>query len=295
MGKNMKRKLLGAAAAFCFMSVSAMSTGAQAQNIGGIFRDDVFSEATNLAGDLMDSVIPGVTNVRIGLGPVLSTDYEGSNHYDVRLAPIISLRYKDLLQVDNNQIRLNIFGGTNAVFESTSFRAGPTLKIDFGRDEDTSPDLAGLGNVGTSFEVGGFASYTSGPLRYRVRARKDVGSGHEGYLADFDVSLAVYRSKNLSIGSSLGTTWASSSYMQSFFGITATQATASGLTAYTPTSGFKDVSLSVGGEFKVTPSWAFILNAGVERLMNKAKNSPLVSARGTPNQFSLGAYAAFAF
>ncbi len=295
MGMNMKSKLLGAVSALCFMSASAVVSSAQAQNIGGIFRDDVFSEATNMASDLMDSVIPGVTNVRIGLGPVLSTDYEGSNHYDVRLAPLISLRYKDILQVDNNQIRLNIFGGTNAVFESSSFRAGPTVKIDFGRDESTSPDLTGLGDIGTSFEVGGFASYTTGPLRYRVRARKDVGSGHEGYLADFDISLAVYRSKNLSVGSSIGTTWASSKYLQSFFGITATQATASGLTAYTPTSGFKDLSLSVGGEFKVTPSWAFIVNAGVERLMNKARNSPLVTVRGSPNQLSLGAYAAFAF
>ncbi|MBL8630107.1 MAG: MipA/OmpV family protein [Rhodospirillaceae bacterium] len=286
----MKSKFLGTVAALCFVSATA-----EAQNIGGIFRDDVFSEATTMAGDLMDTVMPGVTNVRIGLGPVLATDYEGGNHYDVRLAPIISLRYKDLIQVDNNQIRLNLFGGDNALFESTNFRAGPMVKIDFGRNESDSVDLTGMGNIGTSFEMGAFASYTMGPLRYRVRVRQDVASGHEGMLGDFDISLAVYRSKQLSIGSRIGTTWADGKYMRTYFGVNTTQSTASGMAVYTPTSGIKDVSLSVGGELKVTPSWAFIVNAGVQRLMNKANSSPLVDVRGSANQFSLGAYAAFAF
>ncbi|MBL8643061.1 MAG: MipA/OmpV family protein [Rhodospirillaceae bacterium] len=290
MAMKSKSGLWSTVAALCFVSASA-----QAQNIGGIFRDDVFSEATSLASDLMDSMIPGVTNVRIGLGPVLATDYEGSDHYDVRLAPLISLRYKDLIQVDNNQIRLNLFGGTNALFESTNFRAGPLVSVDFGRDESDSLDLTGLGNIGTSFEVGGFASYTMGPLRYRVRMRHDVASGHNGLLGDFDISLAVYRSKMFSVGSRIGTTWADGRYLRTVFGINAAQAAASGLAPYAPTSGFKDISLSVGGEFKVTPSWAIIVNGGVQRLMSKAKNSPLVATRGSANQFTLGAYAAFAF
>jgi outer membrane scaffolding protein for murein synthesis (MipA/OmpV family) len=290
MGIKMKNKVFGAAAALCLVSGHA-----NAQNIGGIFRDDVFSEATTMAGDLMDSVLPGVTNVRIGLGPVLSTDYEGSDHYDVRLAPLISLRYKDIVQVDNNQIRVNLFGGSNALFESSNFRMGPLVKIDFGRDEDDSPDLTGLGDIGTSFELGGFASYTTGPLRYRVRVRHDVASGHNGLLGDFDISLAVYRSKMLSIGSRIGTTWANGRYMRTYFGINAAQSAASGLAVYTPTSGFKDLQLSIGGEVKVTESWAFIVNGGVQRLMSKVKNSPLVDLRGSPNQFTVGAYAAFAF
>lgn len=290
MGNTMKKKLLGAVAALCFASTSA-----NAQNLGGIFADDIFTDATDVASDLMDTLVPGVTNVRLGLGPVLSTDYEGGNNYNVKAAPLISLRYKDILQVDNNQLRINLFGDSGTMWESTHFRAGPLLKIDFGRSESDSIDLTGMGNVGTSFELGGFMSYTVGPLRYRVRVRHDVASGHNGTLADFDVSLAVFRSESMTVGSRLGTTWANSSYMNTYFGIDAAQATATGLAAYAPTSGVKDISLSIGSELRVTPSWAVVMNGGVQRLLGKAKNSPLVTDRGSANQFSLGAYAVYSF
>lgn len=290
MGINMKHTLLGAVALLCFSSVSA-----QAQNLGNIFVDDFFTDATDIASELMDTLIPGVTNVRIGVGPILSSDFEGGDRYEVKAAPLISLRYKDLIQVDNNQIRINFFGESGALWESTNFRAGPMLKIDFGRSESDSLDLVGLGNIGTSFELGGFVSYTMGPLRYRLRVRHDLASGHNGILGDLDVSLAVYRSQAMTVGARLGATWTNARYMNTFFGITPTQAAASGLPVYTATSGFKDVNLSVGSEFRVTPSWAVLGNAGVKRLLSKANSSPLVRQRGSATQFNLGAYAIYSF
>jgi outer membrane scaffolding protein for murein synthesis (MipA/OmpV family) len=287
----MKLKIIAAAAV---LSVAA-ATQAQAQSLKDLFVDDVFTDATDMVGDLMDTLMPGITNVRLGLGPVVSSEFEGSDEYDINLAPLISLRYKDLLQVDNNQIRVNLFGGSGALWQSSNFRAGPILKVDFGRSESDSPDLLGLGSVGKSVELGVFASYTSGPLRYRVRLRHDVVSGHEGAVADADVSLAIYRAESVNIGSRLSTTWVSKKYMNAFFGITPTQATASGLTIYTADSGLKDISLSVGGEFQVTPRWAVVVNAAAQRLIGDANNSPLVTVRGSGNQFSAGAYAVYSF
>jgi MipA family protein len=268
---------------------------ARAQSLNNIFVDNVFSDTTDLVGDVMDTLMPGVTNVRIGIGPAVSTKYEGSKSYEIKAVPLISLRYKNILQVDNNQIRINLFGDQNTLFQSTNFRAGPMIKVDFGRSAKSSPDLTGLGNVGTSIELGAFVSYANGPLRYRLRARHDVTSGHSGLLADADVSLAVYRTRTTSIGGKLGATWVSGKYMNSFFGVTPGQAAASNLPVYAAGAGIKDINLSVGSEVKLNPRWALVMDVGYRRLLGKAKDSPLVRLRGSANQFSFGTYGVYSF
>ena len=137
---------------------------AEAQSINGLL-----TNVTDTISDLTDIMLPGVTNIRIGLGPVVTPAYEGSNDYKVRAAPLISLRYSDIVQVDNNNIRVNVLG-SDSFFQSDDFKAGPLVRLDFGRDESDSIDLTGLGNVGTSVELGLFASYTVGPTRLRLRA-----------------------------------------------------------------------------------------------------------------------------
>jgi outer membrane protein len=283
-------KILTIALAFCCAGVQT-----QAQGLRDVFIDDVFSGATDMVGDLMDTLMPGVTNIRLGLGPVAAREFEGSDQYNVNLAPLISLRYKDLIQVDNNQIRVNLFGGDGSLWKSTNFRAGPILKVDFGRSESDSPDLLGLGDVDTSLELGAFASYTSGPFRYRIRLRQDVIGGHEGALADLDVSLAIYRSDILNVGGRVGTTWASKKYMNAFFGVSIDQGRTSGLNLFTADSGFKDISLSLGGEFDVTRRWALVANLGFKRLIGDAAKSSLVVQRGSRHQLTAGAYAVYSF
>lgn len=53
------------------------------------------------------------------------------------------------MPVCNNRIRVNVFG-SDSLFQSDNFKAGPLIKFDFGRDKNDSPDLTGLGNVGYS-------------------------------------------------------------------------------------------------------------------------------------------------
>ncbi|NKB44189.1 MAG: hypothetical protein GKS03_07895, partial [Alphaproteobacteria bacterium] len=225
---------------------------ARAQSIDGLL-----SNVTETIGDLTDVVVPGVTNIRIGLGPVFTPAYEGSDDYKIKAAPLISFRYRDLVQVDNNQIRVNVFG-SDSLFRSERFKAGPILKLDFGRDETDSPDLLGLGDVGTNLELGIFASYTAGPVRARIRAQHDVISGHSGMRVIGDLGVAVYRSDRLAVTSNLSATWTDSSYMGAYFGVTAAQALASGLTAFTATSGLKDISLAFGANYQVTDTWAVV-------------------------------------
>ena len=119
--------------------------------------DDMLTTVSDSISDITDAVLPGVTNIRVGLGPSIGPEYEGSDDYNVGIKPLISFNYRDLIQVDNNNLRVNILG-SDSLFPSKNFKAGPLLKIDFGRNENDSPDLTGLGDVDTSIELGIFAS-----------------------------------------------------------------------------------------------------------------------------------------
>lgn len=262
---------------------------AQAQSIDGLL-----SNVTDTLADVTDVMLPGVTNIRVGLGPVITPAYEGSDDYKIKAAPLISFRYRDLVQVDNNNIRVNLFG-RDTLFRSERFKAGPLLKLDFGRDETDSPDLFGLGDVGTSLELGVFASYTVGPTRARVRIQHDVISGHSGMRVIGDLGVAIYRSDKVAVTGTLSSTWTDSSYNEAFFGVTAAQALASGLTAFTATSGLKDVSLAFGGNYTISDSWAIVGNAGFSKLLGDAKNSPIVSVQGSSSQFVGGIFAVYTF
>lgn len=280
------------ALSFSVMGVGVMAlttTSVQAQSFDGLL-----GSVTDTIGDVTDVVFPGVTNIRVGLGPVIAPDYEGSNSYDVKAAPLISFRYKDLVRVDNNRVRVNVFG-SDSLFRSENFKAGPLLRLDFGRDESDNPDLAGLGDVGTGLELGVFASYTVGPTRARIRVQQDVLSGHSGMRIIGDLGVAVYRSDRLAVSGTLSSTWADGSYMESFFGINATQALASGLAAFTATSGLKDVSLALGANYQVSDQWALVGNAGFSKLLGDAKNSPIVAVRGSSSQFVGGLFAVYSF
>ena len=261
----------------------------QAQSIDG-----VLSNVASTLGDVTDAVLPGVTNIRIGLGPVFTPAYEGSDDYKFKSAPLISLRYRDLIRVDNNRVRVNVFG-SDSLFRSQNFKAGPMVKLDFGRDENDSSDLAGLGKVGTSLEIGLFASYTAGPARIRVRGRQDVSSGHSGMLITTDLGVSIYRDTRLTVTGSLSTTWADGDYMDSYFSVTTAQALTSSLAVFDATSAFKDMTFALGANYAVSDRWNLAANAGYSKLLSDAKDSPIVSVRGDSNQFLAGLFAIYSF
>lgn len=265
------------------------SAPAKAQSLDGIL-----TNVTDTLSDVTDVLLPGVTNIRVGLGPILTPAYHGSDDYKVKAAPVISFRYRDLIQVDNNRIRVNVFG-RDSIIESENFKAGPLLRLDFGRDESDSPDLAGLGEVGTSLELGAFASYTAGPVRARVRLRQDVISGHSGMTVIGDVSVAIYRDERLAVTGTGHMTYADNSYMDSFFSVTAAQALTSGLAAYDAGSDLRDIGISFGANYFVSDTWSVLAHAGFEKIMGDAKDSPIVSVQGSSNQFTAGIFAIYTF
>ena len=92
----------------------------------------------------------------------------------------------------------------------------------------------------------------------------------------------VYRADKWVLGSSLSTTFANDDYMDSYFSVGA--ASASGLTAFSATQGFKDVGVSLFANYKINDTLSASVVGGYRQLIGDAAESPIVSIEGDPNQ-----------
>ena len=279
------RKLILATLAVLFLGLPQ----AQAQSLDGM----VLS-ITDTISDVTDEVLPGVSNVRIGLGPEIEPDFEGSDNYDVGLGALISIHYRDLIFIDNGHLRVNIVG-SNSLLPSSKLKVGPSLSINRGRRESDSSELEGLGNTGRNFELGIYASYDLGPVAARLRMRKDIADGHEGTKVIGDVRFLAYKTERVAVVTSLYATWGDDNYMNSFFSITPEQSLASGLPEFDASAGLKEISLNIGTNYSFSERWDFVGSVSYSKLLNDAKDSPLVTLRGNPNLIVGAIYAVYRF
>lgn len=265
---------------FAFLAtLSAASANAQ-----------VLSRSVNELGSALRNVFDlrptDTTDWRLGVGPVASPAFEGSRDYKIRPAPVISVRYRDVLTVDNNEVDFTAF---NQVVDfgdvgQGKFEIGPSVNLDFGRHESDSLALRGLGNVGFSVEPGAFVSFTLGPAAINLEISQDVARGHKGADADLSANFTLYRNERFAVGSVATLTWVSAAYIKSFFGITGTQSAKSGLATYRPGSGLKSGELGLVATYELSPHWEILGHATYKRMLAPAADSPLIAQRGDANQ-----------
>jgi outer membrane protein len=212
---------------------------------------------------------------------------------------VISLHYRDVLRVDNNEVDFtafdHVFDLGNGDEGAERLSIGPTIDLDFGRSERDSNALRGLGGVPFSFEVGADITYMAGATRIELEATQDIADGHGGGTADFTVARTLYRGTRFALAGSAVLTIATSKYLKSFFGVTARQAAASGLPEFHPSGGLKDGVLSLHGDYTLTKHWSVLGMLSYERLLGDAAASPLVQLRGDPNQISGALFAVYSF
>ena len=190
-------------------------------------------------------------SVLLGGGVGFAPAYEGSDEYRVFGFPIVSYnsgregpRRFEFRALDDIRLHALRFGGL-------SF--GPLAGYSFGREEDASDRLAGLGDVDGGLVLGGFASFdtevatgvTLGAdiavssqvtgdafdersflgLPVPVRDRVEENYGY-GYTVDFGASAEFDLSPRLNLATRVGAEYASEEYMRTFFGVNGSQALA---------------------------------------------------------------------
>lgn len=147
-------------------------------------------------------------------------------------------------------------------------------------------------NLDPSLSVGGFVQYEKDtglvPIDILARYRKDIDSSR-GEQLDLRVTAGIYggEGKRLNAEIFAQTTWASSNAMQSYYGLTDTEAVRTGLSAFRPGAGRVSNQVGVWCSYDLTSNWLLLGNIERHQLLGDAKNSPLTQVRYN-NYFSVG-------
>ena len=229
----------------------------------------------------------GTFSVSLGGGGLVAPDYPGSNHYAFRPLPALDVKYGDL-------IFLSVQDGLGAnLVNLDGFKAGPLAVFQPGRHQsDNSSVLRGLGTVGDSIAVGGFASYTLGDWTAKVTGVQDVTNGNDGFVLNGTVSYGTFVPPVI-LAVTPGLTVVDNSYNRSFFGISQEQSRRSGLPQHEADGGLESADLALTAIYPVTDRLSLVALTAYSRLLGDAADSPLVRDEGSPNQFVAGLFLSY--
>lgn len=235
----------------------------------------------------------------LGAGALTAPTYEGDDSYRVSILPNIQVTYGD-------DFFASVQEGVGYRFiNEDTVRVGPIGRLKFSRGEDgdqpfavtgeDTTDLRGLGEVDTTFELGGFVEYEIGGVTLGAEARKAI-SGHDGAVLDLDAS---WSGRSMAFGPPL--IWSfgprvrvvDDTYTTAYFGVTPAQSAAAGLPVYTAGGGVFSYGLGGTAILPLDDRWTMVAFASYEKLAGDAADSPLVQLRGSEGQGTLGIFLSY--
>lgn len=229
--------------------------------------------------------------IEVGAVGAVMPAFEGSKSYVVRGMPFA---YPTFSGPDGDS-KFQIRGLDDLRYRLVSlsgFEIGPLAGWRFGRQQDDAAHLAGLGDVDGGFVVGAYAAYRLGSLMPYVTYHHQVTGDDTGGILRFGVETRHRLNHWLTLTANGGATYASSQYMDSFFGVTAAQSAASGLAAFGADAGIKDAFLSLTADVRIDDQWGLKVFGRYSRLVGDAASSPITE---TENQFLAGAAVTYRF
>ena len=114
------------------------------------------------------------------------------------------------------------------LIQRNGFEAGPLAGWRFSRDEDDDARLAGLGDIDGGLVVGAYGGYRAGPWFFSASYHHQVtGDDDTGGLIRLAIDHTWRPAPHWQLVTSIGTAYASSDYMQTYFGVSAAQAATS--------------------------------------------------------------------
>jgi outer membrane protein len=255
------------------------------------------SHAQDVAAPPPRSIFDG-DYLTVGAGAAVGPSYEGSDDYVFFPAVAAQGRIGGIgIAPRPAGIALDLISEPrDAKF---AFQLGPVARARFDRNKQIEdPVVAALGKRDVAVEVGGNAGFSinriANPydsLTFSLDARWDVAKAHRGMVIAPNATYQTPLSKGIFLAASLSAERVDDDYARHYFSITPGGSLASGLPAYDAHGGWKTVGLGLLGGIDLDgdlTNGGFALFTGViySRLLGNFKRSPIVSVRGSADQFA---------
>ncbi|UUX98118.1 MipA/OmpV family protein [Sphingomonas sp. J315] len=244
----------------------------------------------------------------IGGGAAWIPDYEGSD--DSRWTPLPAANGTVAgmsFTVLGNRASLDVI--PDVADKDWNLQLGPVAVINLNRtnrDAIADPRVRALGEVDTAVEVGGYAGIAKtgilhdyDTLSASLSYRHDVTKIHRSGIFTPSVTYTTPLSTKALVSLFATAEIVEDRYARTYFGVTPTGSVLSGLPAFTPEGGQKDITF--GGMFthsltgNLTKGLALVAGGTYKKLIGDFADSPLVAIAGSRHQWTGGAGLALTF
>lgn len=227
---------------------------------------------------------PGEEVGLVGAVLIAGTEYAGSDQRQTRLVPLLDYLWKN-----------GWFAGTaNGIGVNLSRREdmqyGVRLTADFGRDQDNSAALRGMGDIDPRLEIGAFFNkfmsreiFLSSSLRY--------GAGGSGLIVDFGAGYSTALAPTWRLGFGGAFTLINADYAQTYFGVSPSQSASSGYAVHQPGAGVRDARANVALTYLFNRHTSLTTAVSAGTLLGDVADSPLVRQQTTVSGVAVLSYA----
>lgn len=193
--------------------------------------------------------------------------YQGSKDDRVLPFPVIDLKYGRFFASSRRGIGADLIDG-----DKLDVGAGVTFVPGYRRRDAPT----GIGRVSGGAGARISAEARMGMVVASLGATKVLSGDVDGALVDLSLAAPFRPSDRLSVVPSVSATWVDGAYNRSYFGVSAAQAAASGLPAFRPGGGIKDLSAALTVGYRLTDKVSLGATGSVTTLKGDARKSPIV-------------------
>ena len=156
---------------------------------------------------------------------------------------------------------------------SAGFGLSPSFRVVPERDGDDLPD--GLGEIDPTLEVGAQLGYTWPNAEAFGRLRYGIG-GSEAWVGEVGADVVARPVDRLALRVGPRLLFGTDGYADTYFGVSAEEAAASGLSEYDPDGGLVSAGVEVVGTWRLADRWWLEGRARWDRFEDDAADSPVV-------------------
>ncbi len=225
------------------------------------------------------------TSLTVGGGVDVAPRYSGSDENRVSTALVLDYSMRNGFFVSSTR---GLGYGNNLgnvdYSAALSYRTGrKDHNVDSDDMNDGSDYLRGMGNIkGSALGVVGLGYNFTPWLSAQLQAEVPFSQRDNGAALHVGIVSPLYHSPKNSVTMALTSSWGTNDYMQTYYGVSASQSAASGFTQYDAGSGIYAWSLNLDWTHNFTERWSVVADAGYTQLAGDARNSPIVQRKSSP-------------
>jgi outer membrane scaffolding protein for murein synthesis (MipA/OmpV family) len=255
-----------------------------------------------LSGRSLKNIVPGVV-LALLTTPVLAAEQSQGNVLTLGGGVDVAPRYSGSDKSRVSAAQVVDYAMANGFFISTTRGVGYGNNIgnlDYSaavsyragrKDKDVSSDsissgsdyLRGMGDIkGSAIVVPGLGYKVTDWLHLQLQAEVPVSERDNGEAVHFGIISPLYTSPKNKVTLALTGSWGSGKYMQTYYGVSAAQSTASGFARHDAGAGIYAYSLNLDWTHRLTSRWSVLASAGATQLTGDAGDSPIVQRKTSP-------------